>query len=371
MQLKIGTFNILNEKNVYGNLKCDVSKYNKDDNMLRTDIIMEILYHSNFDLLFLQEVGVLFRTNEKYLTKLSEKYYIMKSTSNQNWLCILISKSKFKNPKLIDAEKFKDRFASGTILNAVLFVEAQTTNNQNISFIDMHLMTDVYNKKDTLTMVENYVNQSNMTNIIIAGDMNDENNLFNTITKLQKVPIDQVTSYSLGSCVNNKLIVKTMTPIYRKLDQVYLSRSMTVNRVSFFDDFNPITFQLLSTNTFNSYGPPFCFKITTEQKIEDCEVKDYKYALENLPTKWPSDHVLVQVDLTIGDLPKTTSLKPTSAPFVPGQMARPTKNQPTTNQPTKNQPMTNQPINRRNNRLKYLKYKIKYINLKKKIDFGN
>ena len=357
MELKIGTFNILNEKNVYGNLKCDTSKYDITDNEFRTGIIMQILGYNDYDVIFLQEVGLMFRNNTKSLSELGKKYHVILSTYKQNWLCTLINKNKFKNVKLIDPAAYKAKFTSDTILNAVLIIEAQLLNNKKISLINMHLMTEKENKKDTIELVAKYIIQPTIFNAIISGDMNDETNLFPGIKKLILGVIPAVTSYSLGSCISGKMVYKTMTPVYRKLDQIYVSNNMVIKKIQLYDDFDKKTFKLSSNGKFNTYGPPFCFmqdSNNNNNNIENCAVYPYKFAFDNLETKWPSDHVFVEASVTISEKP-VSDLKPTSYVFVPGSSSSSSSRFPKFHENTDTDMYR-----------KYLKYKIKYLDLASK-----
>jgi hypothetical protein len=360
MELRFASLNILDNKNIYGNIKsCDrnTSAYDKD-NIFRYTIIANILTSNDYDILFLQEVGTLF--NQPAIVELLKKKFEIFQGSQQNTQWTLINRNKIKNSERIylSDRVNKHRFSS-TINNAYLVVKGMLSNNKPIHLINMHLPIDMANRTNIFTIIKEYLREHITDSAIISGDMNADTTIDINPGTLIPLTITGFTSYSLIKCSNTG-VPETKTKTHNLLDQILVTNNINFTNVDSYDDFDKTTFKLKSTNTFSTYGPPFCLT-ENNLSIQNCKVHPYEYVFANSNKKWVSDHILLNTILTINDtLPVvkvSSQLSVKSPEFKPGQLSA---KSPEFRPSTLNKGGT--PIDYA---YKYHKYKTKYLQLKK------
>ena len=95
--LKIATFNILDNKNISYNLKCEniSPDENKYDNLYHYSVIAKLLTDNDFDVIFLQEVGNYFYENVNDVNNLKNKYIFVQN--NGLHLLTLLKINMFEN----------------------------------------------------------------------------------------------------------------------------------------------------------------------------------------------------------------------------------------------------------------------------------
>ena len=322
MSLKFCTWNVLDAKNIYANLRCEkpTPEY-ISDNIFRYTVIINILIANKFDIICLQEVSeelLQMITN----SELNKDFNVF----HKNTQCILTSKTKIMKPAIVKLDnlvhkqgayyvEYKGSFNS-------FFIVKGTTSGKNLHIVNMHLPNDPTNREGVLAITERYLAKNSHADCaVIAGDMNQENNLLSnknpdttldkqktdqtinvgkiTYKKLFPLSVDDKTSYSLVTCGPGQRNIKQFKDDpFKANDHIYILGSITADKVVAFDNFDKNSYGLEVSNTFKTYGPPYCFTDNL-QNLKECKVATYKYAYDNLETKWPSDHMLLSVNLVI------------------------------------------------------------------------
>lgn len=393
MSLKFCTLNVLNEKNIFSNLKCSrqLSGFSADT-QIRFTTIINILMSNNFDVIFLQEVSDLFRN-----MLISNGIYINNYIGHfQNTQAIILKNNRFSSSTKFGCNekstvvgnkslqycddlvrrsgKYYVEFSSGTF-NSFFIVTARHASGI-LHLINMHLPMDISNRRGVLTITERYINRYLGNGYcIISGDMNQEETLqlFNSPNNLnfRRLSVNKKTSYSLVKCGSaDGEIIEFKDDPFKENDHIYTIGDVLNNSVVVYDDFDKNTYELVSSNTFNTYGAPYCYLSNSqlpENNIANCSIDKYQNVLNLQYThdkKWPSDHALLSVNLTLiqRNQPKLT-LQASAREFVPGSFIR--------NQQFQSNQQTYESHSGgslgKSHYEKYKKYKIKYNLLKNKL----
>ncbi len=308
--LKFCTFNILADyATKYHTENCEDYDGMLNDNIFRYNTILNILLKNDYDVIFLQEVGMSF-SKLKQINKLFEIYHII--IKNDLYTCL--KKSKFgkaekTNFDIIDKYVFGIQYNEKveTTLKQILYVTGTLFNGEKIHFINTHLLPGINTNDNTIpdgiksakTLIDQYLKEITRydNNIIISGDMNIGIDLeFYRMTKIKS--LQGTTSVSLKTCGNKYNPFKEIN--YKELDHIYVSENIKLKSSIQYDDFNKEKYNLLWAGSFYSYVPPFV-PVNVDNAKKNWVFKKYEdmYNTNEYNKKWPSDHILLEFELEL------------------------------------------------------------------------
>ena len=260
--LRIGTFNIMSSATSnMANATCKSSGYDpelNDDEFIRYTVIVNMLYNSGLDVIFLQEAhfnflnilglgtGTLIDDRTRYGpvgSYLLDRYYIvqhvyyldntlMNPGVKAPELVILLKKESFVIPQL--NERTYSLYLNGRVMSLI----AKTQNSlggQLIRLINVHLPSNTQSRHQ----IKNYLDSASSQprhNVIVAGDFNMDINdegvgIFHNVMGFdhltRKTNVDGYSSYSAHTCSRDGTgnltgaIVEKREP-YKFLDRFYL-----------------------------------------------------------------------------------------------------------------------------------------------------
>jgi hypothetical protein len=252
-------------------------------------------------------------TIKKNIHQLQSKYHVLIS----NELATCLNKNTFTKHNVM--QLYGNLLYQPSISDSVsmLIINGILKNGTIINLINLHLASNLNQKSSSIDIIKKYllhdpIASMQHSRVIIAGDMNisHDYDLFtnNQLLRMSKVKdninfmknytkndIKYNTSFSFGVCDGSVMKYKEFDEQMHKMnDQIYTSNNIIVEKINVYDDFDMGTYKLKISNTFSSYGPPFCLNDATK-KLRDCELKPYKEIYnKNTNQKWPSDHTLVE-----------------------------------------------------------------------------
>lgn len=326
--IKFGSFNILNNKLVKYNTDCiDDKEADKVDSTKRYDVINKILEKTGLDIIFLQEVGDIYKVSDE----LKNKYYAVKSKTSPN-LLIYILKEKFTDPiekNILEfnftvyspgagfVKKILDKFESERIqVYTTTFKDKSDMSRQGgtkaaalqtceIVLVNIHLPVLFKKGKKAISQIPRGNILGAINNVvfkwnygIIAGDTNTkkDNNLFKYNEKLKSCVegdlAEGYTSFKYGVCDEGVLKARDSEHMYDYLDHIYIIKENieiitdtngrgVVQKYDYNENYELIDSKI----EFNKIGPPFC-----DEEKTICNIKNYG---EQKQPVWPSDHAII------------------------------------------------------------------------------
>lgn len=335
-RLNIATFNILSDKLSYFNYGlCEKSEDTKD-NMFRYNVVFRLLENpdNDMDIVFLQEVGKLFRDN--FLYKLEKNYHIISGKQHQtekDILVILLNKKKFDPEYVVESwlndilpvRNYSDNIDYDYVHRKFLVAKVSTTDNDKFVLINVHLPTDEYLKSYIVESINENLrdlqNSNKMIHIICAGDFNihkdyDVDVIRNLTPLFDGDKSVDYTSFKMGICKPNKSNKQTFTNLDRPhkfLDRIYISDNLKVSTESLplipihnYKINNETKYVLgKPTDSFSNHGYPFTL-IRNENGKHYYETLKYQDIINNHNKyQWPSDHALLMTSVYYDDKSQT------------------------------------------------------------------